>query len=108
MLVEIKCDIFREKAVKFHSGFNVVLGDEKASNSIGKSNLLLIIDFVFGGNVFTPGSVPDVFVLNLMTNINLKEIQMIQQQYLSVIKIILWVLLLPLMNLLNFCKKNIL
>ena len=50
MLVEIKCDIFREKAVKFHSGFNVVLGDEKASNSIGKSNLLLIIDFVFGGN----------------------------------------------------------
>jgi hypothetical protein len=50
MLVEIKCDIFREKTIKFHSGLNVVLGDEKASNSIGKSNLLLIIDFVFGGN----------------------------------------------------------
>jgi len=49
MLVEIKCDIFREKTIKFHSGLNVVLGDEKAGNSIGKSNLLLIIDFVFGG-----------------------------------------------------------
>jgi hypothetical protein len=29
-----------------------VLGDEKASNSIGKSNLLLIIDFVLGGETY--------------------------------------------------------
>ena len=43
MLVEIKSDIFREKTIKFHSGLNIVLGDEKASNSIGKPNLLLII-----------------------------------------------------------------
>lgn len=52
MLVEIKSDIFRENKIKFHSGLNVVLGDEKASNSIGKSNLLLIIDFVFGGDTY--------------------------------------------------------
>lgn len=50
MLVEIKSDVFRENKIKFHSGLNVVLGDEKKSNSIGKSNLLLIIDFIFGGN----------------------------------------------------------
>ncbi|RXJ85359.1 DUF2326 domain-containing protein [Arcobacter cloacae] len=52
MLVEIKSDIFREKEIKFHSGLNIILGDEKASNSIGKSNLLLIIDFIFGGNTY--------------------------------------------------------
>lgn len=52
MLVEIKCDIFREKTIIFHAGLNVVLGDEKASNSIGKSNLLLIIDFIFGGDTY--------------------------------------------------------
>lgn len=52
MLVEIKCDIFRENTITFHTGLNVVLGDEKKSNSIGKSNLLLIIDFVFGGDTY--------------------------------------------------------
>ncbi len=52
MLVEIKCDIFKNKIVNFHSGLNVVLGDENASNSIGKSNLLLIVDFVFGGETY--------------------------------------------------------
>lgn len=56
MLVEIKCDIFREKTIKFHTGFNVILGDEKASNSIGKSNLVLIIDFIFGGDTYTKHS----------------------------------------------------
>lgn len=52
MLVEIKSSIFREGIITFHSGLNVVLGDEKASNSIGKSNLLLIIDFVLGGETY--------------------------------------------------------
>ena len=52
MLIEIQSDIFRQKNIKFHTGLNVVLGDEQASNSIGKSNLLLIIDFVFGGSTY--------------------------------------------------------
>lgn len=52
MLVEIKSSVFRKEIITFHSGLNVVLGDEKASNSIGKSNLLLIIDFVFGGDTY--------------------------------------------------------
>lgn len=52
MLKEIKCDIFNEKVVNFYKGLNVVIGDKKASNSIGKSTFLMIIDFVFGGNSY--------------------------------------------------------
>ncbi|ATI01952.1 MULTISPECIES: DUF2326 domain-containing protein [Cycloclasticus] len=50
MLIEVVCDKFRENKINFHSGLNVVLGDEKATNSIGKSSLLMVVDFVFGGN----------------------------------------------------------
>lgn len=52
MLKEIESDIFREGTIKFHKGLNVVLGDENGTNSIGKSNLLMIIDFAFGGNTY--------------------------------------------------------
>lgn len=52
MLREIRCDFFREPIVKFHNGLNVILGDNKASNSIGKSTMLMIIDFVYGGNSY--------------------------------------------------------
>jgi uncharacterized protein YydD (DUF2326 family) len=52
MLTEIHCKKFKTKTIKFHSGLNVVLGDAVATNSIGKSNLLMIIDFAFGGNSF--------------------------------------------------------
>lgn len=50
MLKKIICDKFIEKEIIFHYGLNVVLGDDIASNSIGKTTLLMIIDFVFGGN----------------------------------------------------------
>ncbi len=49
MLTEIICDKFRTKKITFHDSLNVILGDERATNSIGKSTLLMIIDFVFGG-----------------------------------------------------------
>jgi len=52
MLIEIRCDKFREKTIDFHSGLNVVLGDSVATNSIGKSTLLMVIDFVYGGDSF--------------------------------------------------------
>ncbi|AJI53862.1 DUF2326 domain-containing protein [Francisella philomiragia] len=52
MLLEIKSNIFRDKAIEFHKGLNVVLGDNQATNSIGKTNLLLIIDFIFGGSSY--------------------------------------------------------
>lgn len=54
MLVEIQCDKFlsngqKRPPIRFHEGLNAILGDENRSNSIGKSTLLMIIDFVFGG-----------------------------------------------------------
>ncbi|ARK22465.1 DUF2326 domain-containing protein [Sporosarcina ureae] len=52
MLDSIKSTIFTEEVIDFHEGLNVVLGDDKGSNSIGKSTLLMIIDFVFGGNTY--------------------------------------------------------
>lgn len=58
MLVEIYCNKFKtggkdgevRPPITFHEGLNAVIGDEDRSNSIGKSTLLMIIDFVFGGN----------------------------------------------------------
>lgn len=49
MLCEILCENFQQKKITFHNGLNVVLGDNLGANSIGKSTLLMIIDFVFGG-----------------------------------------------------------
>lgn len=50
MLAEIRSEAFRIKRVQFHAGLNVVLGDDNATNSIGKSTLLMVIDFAFGGS----------------------------------------------------------
>lgn len=52
MLAEIRCEKFNQKIIYFNSGLNVILGDSKATNSIGKTTLLMIIDFVFGGNTY--------------------------------------------------------
>lgn len=52
MLKRIKCDKFRTPIVEFYDGLNVIAGDSKAANSIGKSTMLMIIDFVFGGNSY--------------------------------------------------------
>ena len=54
MLVEVRCDKFISNGkvrepIRFHTGLNVVLGDDNGSNSIGKSTFLMILDFVFGG-----------------------------------------------------------
>lgn len=56
VLNEIICDEFKKKKVIFDKGLNVVLGDEKGSNSIGKSTFLMIIDYVFGGNDYVKKS----------------------------------------------------
>lgn len=52
MLVEIVCEKFKQKRIIFKEGLNVILGDNNATNSIGKSSFLLVIDFVFGGNTY--------------------------------------------------------
>ncbi|RDY22598.1 hypothetical protein CHF27_012535 [Romboutsia maritimum] len=52
MLIEIKSNIFRKEKIEFHKGLNIILGDDEASNSIGKSTALMVIDFAFGGNTY--------------------------------------------------------
>jgi hypothetical protein len=49
MLIEIRSQKFRTGMVLFHSGLNVILGDANATNSIGKSTMLMVVDFAFGG-----------------------------------------------------------
>lgn len=51
MLTNITCDKFNKtnKTIAFHQGLNVILGDNKGTNSIGKSTFLMIIDFALGG-----------------------------------------------------------
>lgn len=50
MLSELRSPVLRKAFVKFHDGLNVVLGDENATNSIGKSTLLMLVDFALGGS----------------------------------------------------------
>ncbi|WP_175681487.1 DUF2326 domain-containing protein [Burkholderia cenocepacia] len=52
MLIEVRSSRFRVGVVFFHPGLNVVLGDKNATNSIGKSTMLMVVDFVFGGDSF--------------------------------------------------------
>ncbi|WP_438868983.1 DUF2326 domain-containing protein [Pseudomonas sp. L1(2025)] len=50
MLTYIDCEWFTEKRIAFKEKLNIVVGDRANSNSIGKSTLLKIIDFVCGGD----------------------------------------------------------
>lgn len=58
MLKEISCDLFKigdkpRPPVRFQMGLNTILGSIKGkAGSIGKSTMMLIIDFVFGGNSY--------------------------------------------------------
>lgn len=52
MLKEIRCTEFNKKILEFNEGLNVILGDQQASNSIGKTTMLMIIDFIFGGETY--------------------------------------------------------
>lgn len=57
MLIEISCSKFKtpkhpEETINFHPGLNVILGSKNGANSIGKSTMLMIIDFAFGGSSY--------------------------------------------------------
>lgn len=52
MLIEIRSSVLRDGPLKFGDGLNVVIGDKKATNSIGKSTVLMLVDFAFGGSAF--------------------------------------------------------
>ena len=53
MLTRISCDKLVEKTITFGKGLNVLEGSSVADNSIGKSSVLMLVDFIFGGNDFT-------------------------------------------------------
>ncbi|HEY8269319.1 MAG TPA: DUF2326 domain-containing protein [Pseudobdellovibrionaceae bacterium] len=52
MLKEIQCPLFNHARITFHQGLNIILGDDDAKNSIGKSTALMVIDFAQGGDSF--------------------------------------------------------
>lgn len=52
MLKTIFCDKIPLAPLHFVPGLNVLVGDDAGENSIGKSSVLLLIDFVFGGDDF--------------------------------------------------------
>lgn len=60
MLKKVICDVFTESEVHFNKGLNAIVGDDIASNSIGKSNMLMIIDFIFGGDQYIKTNVDTV------------------------------------------------
>ena len=52
MLIEVSCEKFIDNGkvrpkIEFHPGLNTVMGARKATNSIGKTTFLLIIDYSF-------------------------------------------------------------
>lgn len=58
MLKEIRCDKFKSNGhprgpIQFKKGLNIILGGGTGVNSIGKSTMLLIVDFAFGGDTYT-------------------------------------------------------
>lgn len=58
MLTEIYCEAFgEEKRISFYQGLNIIQGigdssDSSGANSIGKTNMLKIIDYAFGGRYY--------------------------------------------------------
>ncbi len=49
MLSKVICSLFNHGEISFNLGLNIVLGDDDAKNSIGKSSALMVVDFAMGG-----------------------------------------------------------
>lgn len=52
MLTSIYCEKLSRRFLTFNEGLNTILGPRSGANSIGKSSVLYLIDFVFGGTSF--------------------------------------------------------
>lgn len=59
MLKSIGCDKLIESPLRFGLGLNALVGADDGHNSIGKSSILMLIDFAFGGGDF-PSKCDDV------------------------------------------------
>ena len=63
MLKEIWSTAFKANGqtrppIRFNSGLSVIRGTDQGTNSIGKSSLLLAIDFAFGGETYVGSEAP--------------------------------------------------
>ncbi|PSU26040.1 hypothetical protein CTM96_07995, partial [Photobacterium phosphoreum] len=67
MLTSIYCEKLTKKELIFENGLNVLVGANNGENSIGKSSVLMLIDFSFGGNSF-PNDCSDVISCLLYTS----------------------------------------
>lgn len=52
MLKSLECGQLINEKLFFNKGLNVLLGPDDGANSIGKSSVLMLIDFAFGGDDF--------------------------------------------------------
>ena len=52
MLKELRCAQLIKKRLVFNSGLNVLTGPDDGANSIGKSSVLMLLDFAFAGDDF--------------------------------------------------------
>jgi len=52
MLKELRCAQLIDKKLEFKSGLNVLTGPDDGANSIGKSSVLMLLDFAFAGDDF--------------------------------------------------------
>lgn len=52
MLKELRCAQLTKKKLEFNSGLNVLTGPDDGTNSIGKSSVLMLLDFAFAGDDF--------------------------------------------------------
>lgn len=52
MLKELRCAQLIERKLEFNSGLNVLTGPDDGANSIGKSSILMLLDFAFAGDDF--------------------------------------------------------
>lgn len=53
MLRELRCKELIKDKLEFNSGLNAVIGPNDGTNSIGKSSVLMLIDFALSGDDFT-------------------------------------------------------
>lgn len=52
MLEELRCEKLITKKLEFKPGLNVLIGPDDGTNSIGKSSVLMLIDFALSGDDF--------------------------------------------------------
>ncbi|MFM5325952.1 hypothetical protein ACET9W_19250 [Aeromonas veronii] len=52
MLKEIRCNKLVNGKITFHPGLNTLIGPDDGTNSIGKSSVLMLIDFSLAGDDF--------------------------------------------------------